>query len=118
MPVFRVNFFHHVECDGIFLIGRIEINDVVYPVGGNRFDDGFGKLAVRINDCHAPAAVDILYCHILDHGGFSGSGFPDNIKVPAPIVGFDSKNPVLPAEICFSECCDLVHFIARSLSFL
>ena len=103
MPVFRIHFFHHIEGNGILLVGRIEVNNIIDAAGGNRFDQSFGKFPVGIHNRHSVAILDILNSHILDHGRFSRSGLADHIKMASAIIHFDAERPVLSPKIGFGK---------------
>lgn len=50
-----------IEAEGVLKIGRIEVNDVVHPVGRNKIKDCIGELAVGVDD-----AETLLVAHVGD----------------------------------------------------
>ena len=98
-----VDRFENIETDRIINIRRVKVDDIVDAVRGNAFDHVFGKVAVRIDDPHAMAGVNVGHHHVLDHCRLAHAGFSDNVNVPAAVVGLDPEFARSVPEIRRSE---------------
>ena len=109
VPVLRGDILHHIKCDGIVKVCRVEVNDILDPFLRNIFQYRLCEFSVRVDDGKTLPGTDILDDHILDHVGLAHAGFADHVHVAAAVVGLDAETTPLVAEIRLGEWNDVLN---------
>ena len=81
----------HVQSDGEFKVARIEIHQMIRPLGRNVVQQFLGQVAVRVNDADAMSKRDVLQNQIPQQGRFAGAGFADDVDVLPLVHGGNAK---------------------------
>ena len=58
---------------------------------------------MRINYCKAPAASNIINCHVGNECRLTGPGFSDYVGVFAPVWGREAEDRIFILELCLCK---------------
>ncbi len=94
-----VNRFQNIKPERIIQIRGIKINDIIQTAGWDKIQNLFGRIPVRVNVGAAMPGLDVADNHIFHQIRLAHSGLSQNIHMPAAVVGFNAKTPLLIAEI-------------------
>ena len=70
----------------MLVISRVHDDHIFNTVIGNVIYHPFNKVSVGINNGQAFAAFHILNYHVLKKCRFTGTGFPDDVKMSAAVI--------------------------------
>ena len=96
-------------------IERCDVDDVLNSFLRHILEHQVSSLAVRVDEAHPFAVLNVLNSHILKHGGFSHACLSNNVDMPSSILGFDAELHPLVASVGLREICDAI-FVHRSNS--
>ncbi len=82
--------------------------DIADALLGHVFEQEVGGLAVRVDESHAFAVLDVLDGHVLEHGGLAHAGLADDVDVRGAVFGFDAEFDPFVAGIGLGEICDAI----------
>ena len=99
MFVLWIGQLEDVEADMEVRVRRIEIDNVLHALLRDLVEDAFNEFAVRIDNAKSLAVRDVLDDHIMQKGGFSGTGLPYHVGMLTPIAPLNAKKPIRIAEI-------------------
>jgi hypothetical protein len=80
-------------------IGRVEVNHLISAGGRNTCGDTFDKVAMRIDESKAIAALQILERHSLDQCRLASASFPDDVDVGKAILVFYAEQAIIIAKV-------------------
>ena len=89
--LFRGHRPKQVDADGIFVIRRVEIDEVFTALGWNGVQQVVCQIAVRVNHPHATTGGNVLNDQIAKEGRLARSRLADNIGMVPPIVRRESE---------------------------
>ena len=84
---------------GIVAVAGVEEDDFVRAVAGDCIEDRFREVAVRVDQCEAPAGADVGLDELLEEGRLAHAGLADDGQVPAAVVGADAEGFAAGAEL-------------------
>jgi hypothetical protein len=80
-----------IQSDGEFQIARIEIYQMIRPLGRDVVQQFLGQIAVRVYDPNAVPERDVLQDQVSQQGGFSRAGLADDVEVLPFVHGGNAK---------------------------
>ena len=100
-----------IEADRPLDVGRIDVNEVISTGARHEFEDGFGEVAMGIEQRDAGAGGEVLANEVEQQGTLAGAGLPDDVEVPAALVvaehdkvaRCEGANTQLMALVCHSR---------------
>lgn len=95
-----------VEADGVVVVGRVEVHDMVGAGGWDAIKDVTGEVSMRVNQPDTMAFLNILHDEITDEGGFAGAGLADDVHMLTADSGgeaeglLDAAPPLSLTDVC------------------
>ena len=80
-----------IESDRVFSIGEVEVDQIVYPLFGDIFEDMFTEITMWIDETESITERDVLLSHRQQCSGFTCTCLSDDIEVSKPIDRCDSN---------------------------
>ena len=74
MPAPWSNVFQYVDRNGVFCVGRIEVDDVSNPVRWDVVQQLLHGITVRVDKADPLSGIDVIQDHVLEKRGLSHSG--------------------------------------------
>src|SRR3989344_4592487 len=91
MSFISIDFFEHVERDGIIKIERSEIEYILNALFRDILEQKISSFAVLVDKGQSFAVLNILHCHVLKQRRFTHTGFADNVDMLRAVFSFDTK---------------------------
>lgn len=102
-PELWSRIFEHIESYRVFLIGRIEEDDIIGSRFWNISKDCLDKIAMRIDDGDTTPASYIGRDHIFEKRRLSHTSLSDNIDVSSSVDRLESEFCRLSTIVCHSN---------------